>query len=445
MDDPHGLAGLLQVRQGGLLSLNEREFAWLEGAPSQIEQVHAGDEPVVARRVSRYLPPRRRSGLVDAARVGDVVGLAYLEDGALGGNAGHDEVDPLGSPAFARARTRACASWVNPGRPRGEAIQATSAVSQARPLRVSTSAMAASELGAARSTSLPRLAARIEATATRARTHLCRDRCQPLATSPSRRTSPRRPADRPVLVQLEIRPTIYERSGDCIRSATARDRRVSGLHKEASNLLAWQAAEKGCERGRAAKPPSRQERNPRSWPSLRCNASSMTTGYTVRQRSWLVGTVSRETSTNTSWAPVRKEPGVKCAYTIENGPACDGREAGGCRHRARLGELDGRQPSGLREPHAAFAPAGVALHRPRDGRRSREAWRDVRRRRAQCRHRHHQHQCRGPHDEAVGGSIANGCGAWDAMVFAHVGDYLEITQEYGTKVSTPNDVQVLSP
>jgi hypothetical protein len=50
-----------------------------------------------------------------------------------------------------------------------------------------------------------------------------------------------------------------------------------------------------------------------------------------------------------------------------------------------------------------------------------------------------------PPDEAVGGSISNGCGAWDAVVYAHVGDYLEITQEYGTTRSTPIDVPVLSP
>jgi hypothetical protein len=49
-----------------------------------------------------------------------------------------------------------------------------------------------------------------------------------------------------------------------------------------------------------------------------------------------------------------------------------------------------------------------------------------------------------PADEAVSGSIANGCGAWDANVYAHIGDYLEITQEYGTTKSTPIAVQVLT-
>ena len=48
-------------------------------------------------------------------------------------------------------------------------------------------------------------------------------------------------------------------------------------------------------------------------------------------------------------------------------------------------------------------------------------------------------------DEAVGGSIANYCGAWDATVYAHVGDYLQITQQYGDEESTPIEVQVLLP
>jgi len=40
-------------------------------------------------------------------------------------------------------------------------------------------------------------------------------------------------------------------------------------------------------------------------------------------------------------------------------------------------------------------------------------------------------------DEAVGGSIANGCGAWDANIFAHSGDTLAITQETGELGSDP--------
>jgi hypothetical protein len=47
-------------------------------------------------------------------------------------------------------------------------------------------------------------------------------------------------------------------------------------------------------------------------------------------------------------------------------------------------------------------------------------------------------------DEAVGGSIANGCGAWNAIVYAHVGDYLQITQEFGTAKSPPTEVQILT-
>ena len=38
-------------------------------------------------------------------------------------------------------------------------------------------------------------------------------------------------------------------------------------------------------------------------------------------------------------------------------------------------------------------------------------------------------------EQAVGGSIADGCGAWVAMVFAHTGDLLAILQEEGTQTS----------
>jgi hypothetical protein len=48
-----------------------------------------------------------------------------------------------------------------------------------------------------------------------------------------------------------------------------------------------------------------------------------------------------------------------------------------------------------------------------------------------------------PGDQAVGGSIADGCGAWDATVYAHKGDLLDVTQEQGTNASTP--VRVLVP
>ena len=38
-------------------------------------------------------------------------------------------------------------------------------------------------------------------------------------------------------------------------------------------------------------------------------------------------------------------------------------------------------------------------------------------------------------DMAVGGSIANGCGAWDSTVLAHTGDSLAISQESGGQSS----------
>jgi hypothetical protein len=47
-----------------------------------------------------------------------------------------------------------------------------------------------------------------------------------------------------------------------------------------------------------------------------------------------------------------------------------------------------------------------------------------------------------PGDEAVGGSIADTCGAWDAIVYAHKGDVLDVTQEQGTNASTPVRVLV---
>jgi hypothetical protein len=42
-----------------------------------------------------------------------------------------------------------------------------------------------------------------------------------------------------------------------------------------------------------------------------------------------------------------------------------------------------------------------------------------------------------PGDKAVSGSIADGCGAWDALAYAHKGDVLDVTQELGTNASTP--------
>jgi len=40
-----------------------------------------------------------------------------------------------------------------------------------------------------------------------------------------------------------------------------------------------------------------------------------------------------------------------------------------------------------------------------------------------------------PNDQAVGGARTDGCGAWDATVYAHAGDFLDITQELGTESS----------
>jgi hypothetical protein len=47
-----------------------------------------------------------------------------------------------------------------------------------------------------------------------------------------------------------------------------------------------------------------------------------------------------------------------------------------------------------------------------------------------------------PNDAAVSGARTDACGAWDATVFAHSGDVLDITQEFGTTSSPPTPVQV---
>jgi hypothetical protein len=47
-----------------------------------------------------------------------------------------------------------------------------------------------------------------------------------------------------------------------------------------------------------------------------------------------------------------------------------------------------------------------------------------------------------PGDLAVSGARADNCGAWDADVYAHSGDELDITQEFGNVVSTPAVIQV---
>jgi len=47
-----------------------------------------------------------------------------------------------------------------------------------------------------------------------------------------------------------------------------------------------------------------------------------------------------------------------------------------------------------------------------------------------------------PDDEAVTGAIVSSCGSWDAIAYAHSGDFLDITQEIGTERSQPLVFQV---
>jgi hypothetical protein len=47
-----------------------------------------------------------------------------------------------------------------------------------------------------------------------------------------------------------------------------------------------------------------------------------------------------------------------------------------------------------------------------------------------------------PGDQAVSGAIVSDCGSWDAIAYAHSGDYLDITQEIGTERSQPLTFQV---
>jgi hypothetical protein len=49
-----------------------------------------------------------------------------------------------------------------------------------------------------------------------------------------------------------------------------------------------------------------------------------------------------------------------------------------------------------------------------------------------------------PPDQAVSGSLVSACGAWDATIYAHTGDFLSITQEIGAQRSPPTLVQVQS-
>jgi hypothetical protein len=45
-------------------------------------------------------------------------------------------------------------------------------------------------------------------------------------------------------------------------------------------------------------------------------------------------------------------------------------------------------------------------------------------------------------DQRVSGTLASACGAWDATVYANHGDVLDITQDNGSEVSTPVQVQI---
>jgi hypothetical protein len=45
-------------------------------------------------------------------------------------------------------------------------------------------------------------------------------------------------------------------------------------------------------------------------------------------------------------------------------------------------------------------------------------------------------------DMAVSGARADSCGAWDALIYAHSGDTIDITQEFAETRSTPAVVQV---
>jgi hypothetical protein len=45
-----------------------------------------------------------------------------------------------------------------------------------------------------------------------------------------------------------------------------------------------------------------------------------------------------------------------------------------------------------------------------------------------------------PMDRAVGGALTNSCGAWDAIVYAHSGDVLNITYDIGDQTSLPTAI-----
>jgi hypothetical protein len=47
-----------------------------------------------------------------------------------------------------------------------------------------------------------------------------------------------------------------------------------------------------------------------------------------------------------------------------------------------------------------------------------------------------------PGDEAVSGAVVSACGSWDASVYAHKGDVVDITDEVGTTRSQPLVLQI---
>ena len=47
-----------------------------------------------------------------------------------------------------------------------------------------------------------------------------------------------------------------------------------------------------------------------------------------------------------------------------------------------------------------------------------------------------------PLDLAVGGALTSKCGSWDAVVYAHHGDVLDVTQEVNGTVSIPRTIGV---
>jgi hypothetical protein len=45
-------------------------------------------------------------------------------------------------------------------------------------------------------------------------------------------------------------------------------------------------------------------------------------------------------------------------------------------------------------------------------------------------------------DQRISGALASSCGAWNATVYANYGDVLNVTQDDGTVVSSPEVVQI---